>query len=199
MPRNYHFRWRIDPGAGEPELWRPQGAPTATAIPFPVRATFEVRADSDTSGPPAVTITVDVKLIDDRPAIVRAVFDAEQGIDLDRTQQEFKWRTTLQIIVGHLTSADPATAFGRWLESDDTRPLVAATALDDDFLERIAREYLEAGRGYSAAFAAKYGISRRSAVRWVEKARARGILSRPATPGAVGGQIIDPADRVPED
>ena len=199
MPRSYHVRWRVDPAPGEPTKWRPRDTTTASPIQLPVTATFEVRPDADTTVPAYVTITIDVALVDGRPAIVNAVFHADRGIDLDRTQQEFKWRTTLRIILGYLRNTSDGEGLGRWLEADETRPLVAATELDDEFLERIASEYLEAGRGYSAVFAAKYGISRRSAVRWVEKARARGILSRPSTPGAVGGRIIPPEERVPDE
>ena len=65
----------------------------------------------------------------------------------------------------------------------------ANRALSDEFLEQVAREYLEIGRGYARTIALERGVTRRTVVSWIEKARARGILS-PTEPGRQGGSIV---------
>lgn len=69
-------------------------------------------------------------------------------------------------------------------------PLPAAWNLSDEFLTTIAREYLVRGRGYAASLAEEYFATPRTVVSWIEKARARGILSPPPTSGSTGGQLL---------
>lgn len=70
------------------------------------------------------------------------------------------------------------------------QPLRRRGFLSDEFLTTIAREYLARRRGYAASLAHEYFVSPRTVVSWVEKARARGILSAPPTRGAAGGQLM---------
>ena len=46
------------------------------------------------------------------------------------------------------------------------------------------------GRGYAASLAHEYFVTSRTVVIWVEKARARGILSAPPSSGATGGHLL---------
>ena len=62
--------------------------------------------------------------------------------------------------------------------------------LTDEFLTAIAREYLARGRGYAASLAREYFVTPRTVVSWVEKARARGLLSAAPGPGATGGHLL---------
>lgn len=65
------------------------------------------------------------------------------------------------------------------------------THLTDKFLIEIATRYVMHGRGYAKAIAAQRNVSTRTVISWVEKARARGILSA-TTPGSVGGSVNPP-------
>lgn len=64
----------------------------------------------------------------------------------------------------------------------------------DEFLEEIAREYLAIGRGHARAIGFERGVSARTVVNWVEKARKRGILTS-VRQGQFGGEIVSPARR----
>jgi hypothetical protein len=65
------------------------------------------------------------------------------------------------------------------------------TRLTDEFLIEIATRYVMHGRGYAKAIAAQRNVSTRTVISWVEKARARGILTA-TTPGSVGGSVNPP-------
>lgn len=124
------------------------------------------------------------------------------GLDIVRLQHEFRWATPLDI-VGRLVpklianGADiyavdlPVTGFPEAAGGPAHDP---AGALTEEFLESIAREYLNLGRGYADELASRFLVSRRTVVSWVEKARRRGILS-PVRPGQFGGHIIPKGER----
>ena len=61
--------------------------------------------------------------------------------------------------------------------------------LTDEFLEDVARQYVIIGRGYSNALAERYQVTPRTVVGWIEKARARGILSSTSS-GRAGGEVV---------
>lgn len=71
------------------------------------------------------------------------------------------------------------------------QPLRHRRTITDEFLVAIAREYLTRGRGYAASLAQEYSVSPRTVVSWVEKARARGILSPPPSSGSAGGRLLN--------
>jgi hypothetical protein len=62
--------------------------------------------------------------------------------------------------------------------------------LSDEFLEDIAREYLQLGRGYIRKMAQSHHVSERTIASWVHKARERGILTATRR-GARGGQWVE--------
>ena len=55
--------------------------------------------------------------------------------------------------------------------------------------EQVARDYLAIGRGYATAMSIEHGVSPRTVVSWVEKARQRGILT-PVPKGGFGGRVV---------
>jgi hypothetical protein len=111
-------------------------------------------------------------------------------------QREFRWASPLEVV-----RVGVPTLLARGIDPfDHDLPLSGfpeATALTgpanerltDGFLEEIAHEYLAIGRGYARAIAAERGVSERTVVSWVEKARRRGILTR-VTPGSYGGEVV---------
>lgn len=140
---------------------------------------------------------------DDELVIRSLAMWSRDGLDVVRLQHEFRWATPLDI-VGRLVpklladgadiySVDlPVTGFPEAAGS----PHDSTGALTDEFLESIAREYLNLGRGYADELATRFLVSKRTIVSWIEKARRRGILS-PVRPGQFGGHIIPAAERSP--
>lgn len=149
----------------------------------------------DATGQEEVRIEATVDVVAESPQIVRMTFDAARGLDLSRLQRDFRWASPLEVVTGLM----PALLDEGVNPFDEDLPLTgfpaAATALDrhgvltDEFLITIAREYILRGRGYAASLAAEYNVSRRTVISWVEKARTRGLLTRPPGRGSVGGEI----------
>lgn len=149
------------------------------------------------TGETSVRIEALVDLVDDKPEIVTMSFAAHGGLDLGALQRDFKWSSPLAAVTGILprlveagidpfTFELPVTGF----PAVAVQPLRRRGVLNDEFLTTIAREYLARGRGYAASLAQEYFVSPRTVVSWVEKARARGILSSPPSSGSAGGHLL---------
>lgn len=145
-----------------------------------------------------------VDLVEGSPALVTFVADAATGLDIARLQREFRWATPVDVV----TRMVPAIIVAGGDPFDHEYPVEGFPevidaeigpinrSLSDDFLEGIAREYLTLGRGYSRTIALARGVSRRTVVSWIEKARQRGILTA-TTPGSHSGEIVPVNQRVP--
>ncbi|WP_145975806.1 hypothetical protein [Ruegeria atlantica] len=117
------------------------------------------------------------------------------GIDPAHMKAFFRWETPLDVVrilvpdllrrgvdpfdYNYPTRGFPDAAI------QSRHPL---SALTDDFLREIADQYRAIGRGYSAKIAAEFGVSKRTAVSWVEKARKKGILGK-TRPGKYGEDV----------
>ena len=150
-----------------------------------------------TTGDAAIRINARVDLVEGEPQIVQMSLVAPAGLDVAVLQREFRWASPLNAVMGLLPrliasgsdpfAADlPLTGF----PAVAVQPIRHRRILTDEFLTTIAREYLARGRGYAASLAREYFVTPRTVVSWVEKARARKILSAPATPGATGGRLL---------
>ncbi len=144
-----------------------------------------------------VRVEARVDLVDDQPQIVSVSLDAPTGLDLTTLQRDFRWASPLEAVTGILpglveSGADPFAVelpiVG--FPAVAIQPLRRRGILTDEFLTTIAREYLARGRGYATSLAHEYFVAPRTVVSWVEKARARGILSAPPSPGATGGHLL---------
>ncbi|MGV0991148.1 MAG: hypothetical protein ACOYEV_14145 [Candidatus Nanopelagicales bacterium] len=149
------------------------------------------------TGAESVRIEARVDLVGDKPEIVEMSFVGRSGLDLAALQRDFQWASPLTAVTGILprlieagtnpfaidlpVAGFPAVAI---------QPLRRRGVLSDEFLTTIAREYLARGRGYAASLAEEYFVTPRTVVSWVEKARARGILSAPPSSGAAGGHLL---------
>jgi hypothetical protein len=165
-----------------------------------------VKVDPAT-GEQAVRIEARVDLVNDKPEIVAMSFVAPSGLDLAALQRDFRWASPLAAVTRILprliaAGSDP---FGAGLPLTGfpavaIQPLRRRGVLSDEFFTTIAREYLARGRGYAASLAQEYFVTPRTVVSWVEKARARGILSAPPSTGATGGHLLaKPADSTDRD
>lgn len=147
-----------------------------------------------------VEATID--MVAGAPALTRLRLEAEEGIDTVYAQRFFRWATPLEIIrrtVPQLIARgiDPYSfsfATEGYPDSANLESRLGLTRLTDEFLEEIARQYLDIGRGYAKAIAAERNVSQRTVVSWIEKARERGILSV-VNRGSVGGRIVPASKR----
>lgn len=155
-----------------------------------------VHVDPDT-GNETVRIEARIDLVCGKPEIVNMSLDASAGLDLAMLQRDFRWASPLTAVTGILprliaTGSDPF-AFDlpvSGFPAAAIQPLRHRRILTDEFLTTIAREYLARGRGYAASLASEYFVTPRTVVSWVEKARARGILSAAPSSGAIGGHLV---------
>lgn len=153
------------------------------------------------TGDEAVRINARVDLVEGEPQIVQMYLVAPAGLDLAVLQRNFRWATPLNAVMGIMprliaSGSDPFAAELplTGFPAVAVQPIRRRRILTDEFLTTIAREYLVRGRGYAASLAREYFVTPRTVVSWVEKARARGILSAPPTSGATGGHLL----RAPE-
>lgn len=137
-----------------------------------------------------------VDLVDDVPALVAVSVKSAAGLHPELMQERFRWATPLDIVlvtvpqllelgIDPFTFSYPLDGFPSAAHIEHTVP----ARLTDDFLAEIAVRYLRIGRGYAATIADERNVSPRTVVSWIEKARARGILTG-TTPGAVGGTVV---------
>lgn len=149
------------------------------------------------TGQEDVRIEARVDLVNGEPAIVEMSLVSHVGLDLVALQRDFRWASPLMVVTGILpeliaAGADPfavdlpVTGF----PAVAVQPVRRRGILTDEFLSTVAREYLVRGRGYATSLAREYYVTPRTVVSWVEKARARGLLSSPPTRGAVGGHLV---------
>lgn len=149
------------------------------------------------TGDEVVRVNARVDLIDGKPEIVEMSLTAPAGLDLVSLQRDFRWASPLAAVTGILPQliASGSDPFARDLPVHGfpavaIQPVRRRGNLTDEFLTTIAREYLSRGRGYAAALAHEYFVTPRTVVSWVEKARARGILSPPPGSGSAGGTLL---------
>lgn len=117
------------------------------------------------------------------------------GIDPAHMKAFFRWETPLDVVrilvpdlvrrgVDPFDYSYPTRGFPDAAISS-RHPL---SPLTDEFLHEIADQYRAIGRGYAAKIAAEFGVSKRTAISWVEKARKKGILGK-TRPGKFGEDV----------
>lgn len=169
-------------------------------VPMPVL--FDLRLHDTSTGRDVFRFEGTVDLVDGAPVMTRFVADAAGGLDLVRLQREFRWATPVDVVTRLVPSliADGIDPFDYdypvegFPEVIDVPVGPVNRELSNEFLEGIAREYLSLGRGYAQTIADARGVSRRTVVSWIEKARQRGILTTEGS-GHHGGEIIPAARR----
>ncbi len=143
------------------------------------------------------TVEATIDLVDGEPRLVALTMQHPSGIDPHQMRREFRWATPVEVVTRTVPAlmargVDPfdhdyaVTGYPDAADPDRS----PRRRLSPEFLEEIARRYLDLGRGYADELAAEYSVSRRTAISWVEKARQRGILTA-TRPGAVGGALRD--------
>ena len=187
---------RLRPAHGRANTWL---APNGSEVSLPVVVDI-VRTNSD--GTTAWSVEATVQLVGEEPEVTEVHVQGSRGLDLVHLQKTFRWATPLDVVrrtVPELLAAGQDPYAHEYATTG--YPSAAAlhrrrSELTDAFLEEIAREYLVRGRGYAAAISFERGVSSRTVIGWIEKARARGILTGRGK-GAHGGEIIPAAERPP--
>lgn len=183
--------------AGEPIT--PWVCDSGVTVELPVALDL-VEVDSAT-GQTRWWVVAHIGLVADSPVVTHLALGAQEGLDLMRLQREFRWQTPIDVIsriVPRLISLglDPFT-YEFPVDGFPEASLPVRTQgrqLSDEFLEDIAREYLQHGRGYVKELASAHQVSERTITSWVHKARQRGIITDTRR-GAKGGQWVDRDNR----
>ncbi len=168
-------------------------------MPLPV--VFDHRGHDRTTGAMVWRIEATVALVAGVPTMTSLRLDAPGGLDPAVLQRSFRFATPLDV-VRHTVPALLARGIDPFTHEYPTRGYPAALELgspaerrlSDEFLEQVVREYLAAGRGYARAMALERGVTERTIVSWIEKARRRGILTS-VRRGQYGGRLVPAAER----
>ncbi len=182
---------RISPATGPTHPW----TTGEVTVNLPVIVDW-IEVDPST-GEQKVRIEARVDLVNGTPEVVEMSLSAHHGLDLATLQRDFRWSSPLAVVTGivpRLIAAGsdpfavdlPVAGF----PAVAAQPIRRHGILSDEFLTTIAREYLARGRGYAATMAREYSVTPRTVVSWIEKARARGLLSAPPHRGAAGGRLV---------
>ncbi len=133
------------------------------------------------------TVTARVDMVERRPQTVEVLVSTPDGLDTVLLDRTFRWATPLDVVTqwaprvleeGRDPLAEEPPSDG-WVAFERQE-------LTDEFLTQIGREYVQLGRGYTGALAAKYSTSPRTVRSWVEKARERGLLGAAPKRGKTG-------------
>ena len=179
-------------------LRRAAGGPTEWISPTGQRVTLPVVLDIaqvNASGAVDWLVEAAVDLVNGEPAITSMSVVSASGLDTERLQNDFRWATPLEVVTVTVPQllekgVDPYEHDYATRGYPDAADLARTPQrqLSDAFLAEVSRRYLAQGRGYAVALAHQYQVTPRTVVSWIEKARARGILSA-TTPGVAGGHI----------
>ena len=178
----------------------PWVAPNGTIVDLPI--IVDIIETDPASGSTVWSVEARVDLEGASPALVSMHVESSTSLDPDFMQQRFRWSTPLDIATVTIpelivVGIDPFR-YSYPLDGYPDAAHVERSApgrLTDEFLTEIAIRYVKLGRGYAKTIAAQRNVSPRTVVSWIERARARGILS-PTIPGAAGGRVM--TDRRPK-
>lgn len=138
-----------------------------------------------------VEATVD--LIDHEPTLVDIRFQNQRGINPISMSRDFRWGSPVEIVRRILPEL-LEQGIDIWSHNLPLQPLTelgdTQGRLTDEFLRSIAHQYLELGPDYARIISLERGVSSRTVVGWIQKARKRGILSG-TTRGHVGGSLSE--------
>jgi len=180
---------RLKPGRGKKAKWVASNGETVT-LPVIV----ELEWHHQPTGKLAFRVTGEVALLDNEPRLLRVETSSPVGLVPTMLQSAFRWQTPLDVVkvlVPRLLKAGfdpynfPLPTDGYPDAALNLRP-DNKSRLTDKFLSEVVDEYLRGGRGYAKRLAEHHGVSERTAVSWIEKARQRNFLPKTAPDSDVG-------------
>lgn len=172
----------------------PWEAPNGQQVDLPVILDL-VHVDQS-SGATLWKVEARVDLVCNEPRLTEMHVSSSAGLDVVQLQHFFRWATPLDVIMRTVPELlergiDPFAyeyPVNGYPDAADIGKKPTAPH-SDDFLEDVARQYLDIGRGYARQIARQHHVSERTVVSWIEKARKRGILSS-VKKGQFGGKIV---------
>ena len=175
-------RSRIEQAEGRKRVWT---APNGMTVVLPLR--ILAWEDHPITGERSWTASAVVDLLGGKPWLTSLELHADDGMQEERLQNEFRWSTPREIVTHWIPeqlalgndplALEPPTKW--WL-------VEGRYNLTDEFLGQVAKDYLRYGRGYAKAMASDYATTERTIRSWVQKARERGILGSSLGPGKHG-------------
>jgi hypothetical protein len=187
---------RVRPAKGPRSRWI---AKNGQAVDLPLIVdNINVHAES---GECIWSIEARVDLVSGQPELIDMHLTTTTCLDTVMLQRFFRWATPVEIVRRTIPvlldeGIDPYAhdyATDGYPDAADINRK-STNALSEGFLEEVARQYVEIGRGYARAIAHQRGVSKRTVVSWIQKARRRGILSA-VKPGQYGGRVVPKAER----
>ena len=137
-----------------------------------------------------------IDLVANEPQLISMHLEAKPNLDAVRLQRFFRWASPLEVVRIAIPSLleEGINPFEYEFPTDgfpDAAQIGRAdnSRLSDEFLKGLAREYVEVGRGYARIIAEQRGVSPRTVVSWVEKARKRGFIE-PTKPGKRSKRVV---------
>jgi len=188
----------LSPVPGRTYIWQ---APNGQEVQLPVK--LELIWENAQTHQLIFKSTATIGFVQNEPVILELTTSSPFGLDLKALQNHFRWRSPLDVItilvpklmekgIDPYSYKYPVEGFPDCVDIMDSQS--KTNRLSDQFLEELAVEYLKSGRGYASQIAKIRGVSERTVVSWVEKARDRNILTR-VNRGQTGGKIIPPEER----
>jgi hypothetical protein len=156
-------------------------APNGQSVELPVEV--DILHIDEVTGKMQWLVLAKVHLVESKPALASIEIQGFPAVDPAYLQRFFRWRTPIDIIFNAVPDImsqgiDPYE-YDYAVDGYPDAANIAAPLnqpLSDEFLTNIAKQYKEIGRGYAKVIAAQRGVSNRTVVSWVEKARKRGLL-----------------------
>jgi len=169
-------------------------APNKQPVPLPL-IVDNVYIDP-TSGVRVWSIEARVDLVGDSPELIEIHLTGDPCLDPIRLQRFFRWATPIEIVrvTVPILLEQGIDPFQHEFATDGYPDAAnihrkPTNRLSDEFLQEIARQYVEVGHGYARTIAQQRGVSRRTVISWVEKARKRGYLA-PTKPGRRNRRVL---------
>ena len=187
-PRGYSSRVRKV--SGQKRIWT---APNGQQVRLPL---IVDHMNIDEYGVQTWLVEAKIDLVANEPQLISVHMAANPNLDAVFLQRFFRWATPLEVVriaipslleegINPFEYEFPVEGF------PDAAQIVRAknTRLSDEFLKELAREYVEVGRSYARIIAKQRGVSPRTVVSWVEKARKRGFIE-PTKPGQRSNRVV---------
>ena len=182
---------RVRKPAGQRRIW---AAPNGQQVRLPL-IVDHVNIDGET-GVQTWLSEAKIDLVDDKPELVSVQLKGNPKLNPLVLQRFFRWATPLEVVritipsllemgINPFEYDFPTEGFPDVAHLGDAQ----ANKLSDEFLKEVARQYVEIGRGYASTIAEQRGVSPRTVVSWVEKARKRGFLE-PTKPGKRSNRVV---------
>ena len=170
---------RVREGPGKRSRWI---APNGQSVQLPL--IFDHIEIDPYSGEQTSCVEATIDLVDGIPSLIEVTLQGQPCLNPVFLQRFFRWATPLevvrvtipQLLEQNINPFDHEYATDGYPEAAEItrRP---SNKLSDAFLEEIARQYYEIGHGYARTIAEQRGVSKRTVVSWVEKARKRGFIA----------------------